>query len=148
VRAALDRLPGIAHARSRLVSGDAQTATCAYRAGGERLTVEIQSVPQAYQVYGTASVHQVQANVGRTDAVPAGEYPRQVDGVGVLASGIPSERQLITTNGTPRRGGAFVRVSLLHRARGAPPDLAVARRVARAALRTAPRGPDPAPPSG
>ena len=148
MRAALDRLPGIAHAQSRLVTGDAQTATCAYRAGGERLTVEIQSVPQAYEVYETASVHQVQANVGVASAVPSGDYPKQVDGVGVLASWIPSERQLITTNGTRRRGGAFVRVSVLHRAHGAPRDLAVARRVARAALRTAPRGPDPAPPSG
>src|ERR671926_850521 len=103
VRAALDRLPRIAHAQSQLVTGDAQTATCAYRAGGERLTVEIQSVPQAYLVYETASVHQVQANVGRSDTAPANSYPKQVDGVGVLASWIPSERQLITTNGTPRR---------------------------------------------
>ena len=148
VRAALDRLPRIAHAQSQLVTGDAQTATCAYRAGGERLTVEIQSVPQAYLVYETASVHQVQANVGRSDTAPANSYPKQVDDVGVLASWIPSERQLITTNATRRRGGAFVRVTMLHRAHGAPKDLAVARRVARAVLRTAPRGPDPAAPSG
>jgi hypothetical protein len=141
VRAALDRLPGLAGTRSHLLAGDEETATCAYRAGRERLTVEIDAVPQAYMAYETANVHQVQANVGRTEAAKPDEYPKQVDGVGVEAAWIPSEHQLITTSATPHRGGAFIRVTIRRRSHGAPAERTVARRAALASLRTAPRGP-------
>src|SRR5690349_9574908 len=52
VRSALAALPGLAApVRSQLVSGDSESAICAYRAGRERLTVELQAIPQAYRAY-------------------------------------------------------------------------------------------------
>jgi hypothetical protein len=141
VRAALAQVAGDAPVRTRLVSSDQQSATCAYRAGAERVTVEVDSVPQAYMYWETVNVHQVQANVGRSGQAKANEYPQDIHGVGVQASWIPSEHQLIATNATRTRGGAFVRVTIRRRAAGAPGDRAVARSVAGAALRSAPRGP-------
>jgi hypothetical protein len=140
VRAALGAVPGLGRASSRLLSGDDESTLCAYRAGGERLTVEIESGAQPYMAFEAANVHQVQANVSRTGA-KANDYPKEVAGVGVVASWIPADRQLITTNATRHGPGAFVRVTMRRRAHGAPADRRVATRVARAALRTAPRGP-------
>lgn len=143
VRDALMRLIGVEEQKVhiRVVSSSMQSSKCAYRAGRERVTVEVDSGPQAYQAFDTVNVHQVQANVGRTKAAKPDEYPKEVHGVGVLADWIPSEHQLIATNATRQGGGAFVRVTVVHAAKGAPPERKVAKGVARASLRTAPRGP-------
>jgi hypothetical protein len=132
---------GDVHTRLVYSSGRGESSKCAYRAGGERLTIQVDSTPQAYMAFETVNDHQVQANVGRSDSPPAGSYPKQVNGVGTLASWIPSERQLIATNATRTGGGAFVRVTMLHRDKSAPPDRKAAKIIARASLRTAPRGP-------
>jgi hypothetical protein len=144
VRATLARLPGTpAKVRSRLVTGDEVSATCAYRAGGERLTVEFDVNPQAYMSYLTTTTHQVQANTGLGGAVPRSDYPRQVHHVGTVAAWLPDERQLVATNAPYRGGGTFVRVTIHAHQRGAPPDRAVGKLAARAALRSAPRGRQP-----
>jgi hypothetical protein len=146
VRAALARLPGLpAKVGSRLVSGDEQSAICAYRVARERLTVEVDADPQAYLSYITTTAHQVPANTGLGGAVPRNDYPRDVGHVGAIASWLPRERQLIATNARYRRGGVFVRVSIHRRQRGAPFDRAVGTLAARAAFRTAPHGLDTAP---
>jgi hypothetical protein len=133
VRAALGRA---VHARvsSRLVSGDAVSATCAYRAAGERLTVEVDVNPQAYMAYEATTAHQVQANTGLGGAVPRSDYPHAVHGVGTIAAWLPRERQLIATDAPFRGGGTFVRVTVGHHQRGAPSDRKLGTQVARAAL--------------
>lgn len=144
VRTALASATGGQRVQAKLQSSDSETSLCEYVSDGERVSVEVLSIPQAYEQFNVANTHQSQANLGG----PAVILPHPVHGVGVIASWIPVEHQLIATNGTQKRGGAFVQVTVERRGHGAPPDRAVAKAAAIAALRTAPRGPAPAPPTG
>jgi hypothetical protein len=63
--------------------------------------------------------------------------------VGAAAIWIPAQKELVTTNGTPTRGGNYVTVTVKDPTKDGPAPFALARSAAVATLATAPRGPNP-----
>lgn len=144
-RAADSRLGG----STRLHIADSDPTNVECRLSGKRahLDVVAQATSVAWTEYDTATVHQVQAFGVGSVHVPS-QIPRNVYGVGGLASWIPAQNELIATNGTQSRGGCYLTVKVTHSSLPARARMQLARTVAKATLAVAPRGPNPgAPPS-
>lgn len=125
----------------RITSRNPDSVACVVHAGTARLQIVAQASAQAWTEYDTTTSHQSQ--VYGPGVHEPGQIPQQVTGVGAVAVWIPAQKELVTTNGTPTRGGNYVTVTVKGRAKDGPTPLALARSAAVATLATAPRGPNP-----
>ena len=127
--AALARAAGTARATASAPERSYAAATCRYAAGPARVTVAVDTAPQAYRRWLRGQVERWQAAVGWSHT--PSQAPRNVAHVGAGAFWVSGSRELVATD---RR--RIVTVRVVRDAAGAPPR-AVAVSVARAALRTA-----------
>jgi hypothetical protein len=120
---------------------DPTNIACSLEGRGAGLAVTAQASAQAFTAYDTAMTHfeQALAAAGQT------QHPQNLSGLGTVASWVPSQRELLATNGSQFRGGNFLTVAVTRWSSGQAP-LMVARAIAKRALPLAPRGPDPGPP--
>lgn len=131
----------------RVVDPDPTNLECLLSGQGIRVDVVAQATAQAWTEYDTTVVHQVQAYGSGSVHAPS-QLPTIVRGLGGNAVWIPALHELVATNGTPSVGGTYLTVKVTRTTARGPASLALARAIARATLASAPRGPDPAPPSG
>ena len=103
-------------------------AACRYAAGRTRISIAVDSAPQAFRRWSNSQVERWQVAVGWSHT--PSQAPRVVSHVGAGAFWVSGPRELVATD---RRRIVTVRVV---RAAGAPPR-ALAVGVAKAALRTA-----------
>ena len=133
-------------AHVRIADADPANIECLIDGGGIRVDTVAQASAQAWTEFDTATVHQVQAYGSGAVHVPS-QLPRPVPGMSGNVAWIPAQQEVLATNGTQSRGGTYVTVTVTRRSPKGPSSLAVARAVTRAVLASAPRGPNPAPPS-
>jgi hypothetical protein len=145
--AARDAAAGVVHraVKVRVADHDPANLECRLAAGGKRLDIVAQASPQAWTEYDTMTSHQDQV-YGSGGFHEPGQIPKSVAGVGVEASWIAAESELVATNGTPTRGGSYVTVTVTGRSKTGPTPLALARVTASATLASGPRGPNPGSP--
>jgi hypothetical protein len=123
---------------------DPTNIECTVEGKGAGLALTAQASAQAFTAYDTAMTHfeQALAAAGQT------QHPQSLSGLGTVASWVPSQRELLATNGSQFRGGNFLTVAVTRWSSSGQTPLAVARVVAKRALPLAPRGPNPgAPPA-
>jgi hypothetical protein len=137
-------LLGAMHAR--IADADPSNIECLIDARGIEVDTVAQATSQAWTEFETATVHQVQAFGSGAVYVPS-QLPHPVPGLSGNVAWIPAKNELLATNGTQSRGGTYVTVTVTRRSPGGPSSLAVARAVTRALLASAPRGPNPVPPT-
>ena len=130
----------------RIADADPANIECLIGAGGVRVDTVAQASAQAWTEFDTATVHQTQAFGSGAVHVPS-QLPHPVPGMSGNVAWIPAQQEVLATNGTQLRGGTYVTVTVTRRSAKDPSSLAVARAVTRAVLASAPRGPNPAPPS-
>jgi hypothetical protein len=129
--------------RVTVTDKDPTNIECRLEGRGAGLTLTAQASPQAFTAYDTAMTHFEQA----LGAAGQTQHPQNLAGLGTVASWVPSQRELLATNGSQFRGGNFLTVAVTHWSSGQAP-LTVARAIAKRALPLAPRGPKPgAPPA-
>lgn len=130
------------HVSVTVTDKDPANIECALSGSGAKLALTAQASSQAYYAWNVATTHFEQAfgAFGRT------QHPQDLPGLGTVAQWFPAQQQLLTTNGTPSRGGSFVTVAVTNWASPSSSRLSVARAVAQRALAVAPRGPNPAAP--
>jgi hypothetical protein len=124
---------------------DPTNVECRLRAAGTRLDLVAQQAPQAWAMWDTTQVHQLQAFGPRAHPQHA-QIPQYFNAPGVLVGWIPAQRLIFATNGTQSKGGSYVTVSVSGKRRGRA-QVTLARAVTLAALEVAPKGPNLAPPS-
>lgn len=139
--------PSLGATTLRIEGTDPAYIECLLTARGARVDVVAQATSQAWVEYDTTVVHQAQA-YGSGGVHVAAQLPQPVPGMPGNASWIPARHELVATNGTESRGGSYVTVTVTPTAGAHRVTLPTARAVARAVLAVAPRGPNPAPPSG
>ena len=130
----------------RIADADPANIECLINARGIGVDTVAQASAQAWTEYDTATVHQVQAYGSGAVHEPS-QLPHQVPGLSGNVAWIPAQNEVIATNGTQSRGGTYVTVTVTRRSSGSPSSLAVASTVTRALLASAPRGPNPVPPT-
>jgi hypothetical protein len=130
----------------RIADADPANIECLINARGIGVDTVAQASSQAWTEYDTATVHQVQAYGSGAVHVPS-QLPHPVPGLSGNVAWIPAENEVMATNGTQSRGGTYVTVTVTRRSSGGPSSLAVASAVTRALLASAPRGPNPVPPT-
>jgi hypothetical protein len=135
-------------ASMRIADTDAANIECLVSGRGVRLDVVAQASPRAWEQFDTVVVHQGQAaygnGLGSAQANP--QQPVDLAPQGdAQAVWIPSNNQLVATNGTQSKGGSYVTVNVTRRSRRGPSSLKVAQAVGVATLAVAPRGPSPGP---
>jgi len=145
--AARDAAAGVVHGavKARVADHDPANLECRLVAGGKRVDIVAQASPQAWTEYDTMTSHQDQV-YGSGGFHEPGQIPKTVAGVGVEASWIAAESELVATNGTPTRGGSYVTVTVTGRSKTGPTPLALARATASATLASGPRGLNPGSP--
>lgn len=126
----------------RIASSDPANVECLLSSDGIHLDVIAQASPVAWTQYDTTVVHQAQA-FGPGSVHDASAMPQPVHGMSGNAAWLPTEHQLVTTNGTQTRGGSYVTVTVKRSSHHGPAILPLARVVAIATLASAPRGPTP-----
>ena len=126
---ALARVAGTASAQASAPERAPGAATCRYTAGPARVSVAVDSAPQAFFRYNRAQVERWQTAAGWANT--PSQQPKVVAHVGAGAFWVSATRELVATD--KRR---IVTVRVLRDPRGTRPR-AVAISVARAALRTA-----------
>jgi hypothetical protein len=127
----------------RIADPDPANIECLLSGSGVHLDVVAQASPRAWTQFDTVVVHQVQGfgtTNGRNPQLPV-DLPGPNSAVW-----IPSESELVTTNGTQSKGGSYLTVTVTRSSNRGPPSLKVARAVGSATLAVAPRGPSPGPP--
>ena len=132
--------------RVQIADPDPANIECLIDARGIRVDTVAQATSQAWTEYDTATVHQVQAYGSGAVHVPS-QLPHPVPGLSGNVAWIPAQNEVIATNGTQSRGGTYVTVTVTRSSSRGPSSLAVARAVTRALLASAPRGPNPVPPT-
>jgi hypothetical protein len=132
--------------RVRIADDDPYNIECLINARGIGVDTVAQASAQAWTEYDTATVHQVQA-YGSGSVHEPSQLPHQVPGLSGNVAWIPAQNEVIATNGTQSRGGTYVTVTVTRRSSGGPSSLEVASAVTRALLASAPRGPNPVPPT-
>jgi hypothetical protein len=115
---------------------------CTLSGRGVRLAITALASAQAFTAYDTEMTHFEQA----LGAAGQTQHPQSLSGLGTVASWVPSQRELLATNGSQFRGGNFLTVAVTQFSSPVQSPLAVARAVARRVLPLAPRGPNPGPP--
>ena len=130
----------------RIVDPDPVNIECLIDARGIEVDTVAQATSRAWTEFDTATVHQVQAFGSGAVHVPS-QLPHPVPGMSGNVAWIPAKNELLATNGTQTRGGTYVTVTVTRSSPGGPSSLAVARAVARSLLASAPRGPNPVPPT-
>ena len=130
----------------RIADADPVNIECLIDGRGIEVDTVAQATSQAWTEFDTATVHQVQAFGTGAVHVPS-QLPHPVPGLSGNVAWIPAKNELLATNGTQSGGGTYVTVTVTRRSPGGPSSLAVARAVTRALLASAPRGPNPVPPS-
>jgi hypothetical protein len=130
--------------RVTITDKDPSNIECALESRGVGLTITAQASAQAFTAYDTAMTHFEQA----LGAAGQTQHPQSLSGLGTVASWVPSQKELLATNGSQFRGGNFLTVAVTRWSSPASSPLAVSRAVVKRVLPLAPRGPNPgAPPS-
>jgi hypothetical protein len=121
---------------------DPANIQCTLSGPGVKLALTAQASAQAYVAYDTAMTHFEQAfgAFGKT------QHPQTLPGLGTVASWVPSQQQLLTTNATQFRGGNFLTIAVTRWSAPTHSRVSVARVIAERVLAVAPRGPNPGPP--
>lgn len=127
----------------RIADADPANIECVIEGRGSRADTVAQASALAWTEYDTATVHLAQAYGSGSVHEPL-ELPHPVPGLAGNVAWVPAQRQLIATSGTQSRGGSYITITITGGASRA--SLPLARAVARATLRSAPRGPNPGPP--
>lgn len=130
----------------KVVDPDPANIECRLRAGRMRIEVVAQASPQAWAMFDTTNVHQVQV-YGSGGFHQPRQIPRNIPARGVLADWIAAQHEMFATNGTQSRGGSYVTVTVNGGHAGDGARLRVARAVTLATLAVAPRGSDPVAPN-
>jgi hypothetical protein len=129
----------------RIADSDPAYLECILNGRGVDVDVVAQAVAQALGDYDTTLVHQVQTYV---EPPPANgirdrsQLPHPISGIGTKAAWIPGQQRLLSTNGTPTRGGNFLSVTVTGRPPSGLTRLALARAITEATLPVAPHGPN------
>ena len=139
--------PPLGTVRLRVESSDPTYVECLLSGRGVSVDVVAQATAQAWMAFDTFTVHQAQAYGSGGVHVPS-QLPHAVPGMRGNVAWIPARHELVATNGTESRGGSYVTVTVTRAPSKGTSSLPLARAVARAVLAVAPRGPNPAPPSG
>jgi hypothetical protein len=126
----------------RIANPDPANVECVLSRDGIHLDVNAQASPVAWTQYDTTVVHQAQA-FGPGSVHDASALPQPVPGMSGNAAWLPTEHQLVTTNGTETQGGSYVTVTVKRSSQHGPASVPLARAVAIATLASAPRGPTP-----
>jgi hypothetical protein len=130
---------------TQIADPDPAYLECILNGRGVHVDVVAQAIAQALGDYDTTLVHQVQTYV---EPPPANgirdrsQLPHPIPGIGTKAAWIPGQQRLLSTNGTPTKGGNFLSVTVTGRSPSGLTRLALARAVTVATLAVAPRGPD------
>ena len=130
----------------RIADPDPVNIECLIDARGIEVDTVAQATSQAWTEYDTATVHQVQA-YGSGALYEPSQLPHKVPGLSGNVAWIPAQNEVMATNGTQSRGGTYVTVTVTRHSSGGPSSLSVATAVTRALLASAPRGPNPVPPT-
>jgi hypothetical protein len=126
----------------RIANSDPANVECVLSSQGIRVDVIAQASPVAWTQYDTTVVHQAQA-FGPGTVHNSSAMPQYVHGMSGNAAWLPTQHQLVTTNGTETQGGSYVTVTVKRSSDHGPASLPLARAVAIATLASAPRGPTP-----
>jgi hypothetical protein len=130
--------------RVTITDKDPTNIECRLEGRGVGLAITARASAQAFTAYDTEMTHFEQA----LGAAGQTQHPQSLPGLGTVASWVPSQRELLATNGSQFRGGNFLTVAVTRWSSPGQSPLAVAQAVAKRALPLAPRGPKPgAPPS-
>ena len=129
----------------KIADRDPTNVECRLRGAGTRLDLVAQQAPQAWTMWDTTQVHQLQAYGPRAHP-QKGQIPLYYNAPGVLVGWIPAQRMIFATNGTQSKGGSYVTVTVSGKRHGRD-QVRLARAVTLAALEVAPKGPNLAPPS-
>lgn len=129
----------------RVADRDAANIECLLDRSGVRIDTVAQASTQAWVEYSTTIVHLQQA-FGTGSVHEPAHLPITVHIKGALASWVPAQQELVTTNGTEFRGGSYLTVTLTREPKHWGSALRLATAVATAALAVAPRGQNPGPP--
>jgi hypothetical protein len=126
----------------RIANPDPANVECVLSRDGIHVDVNAQASAVAWTQYDTTVVHQAQA-FGPGSVHDASALPQPVPGMSGNAAWLPTDRQLVTTNGTETQGGSYVTVTVQRSSQHGPASVPLARAVAIATLASAPRGPTP-----
>jgi hypothetical protein len=129
----------------RIANHDPANTECVLTVPGTKLDVVAQASPQAWTQYDTTVVHQSQAFGGKAGS-SSSNLAVSVAGLGYNASWIPSQQQLVATNGTQSTGGSYVTVTVTRSSKSKPSNQSLAEAAATRTLAVAPKGPNPGPP--
>ncbi len=131
----------------RITDSDPSNIECLISGKGMNADVVAQASPVAWTEYDTTYSHFAQA-FGPSSVHQSSELPHPVPNLSGNAIWIPAQAELIATNGTQSSGGSYVTVKVTG-AHRLPPGTSAdewAGSIAKATLRTAPRGGSPGPP--
>jgi hypothetical protein len=128
-----------------IANRDPADTECILSVPGTKLDVVAQASPQAWTQYDTTVVHQSQAFGGKSGS-GSSNLAVNVAGLGYNASWIPSQQQLVATNGTESTGGSYVTVTVTRTSKSGPSNEHLAEVASTRTLAVAPKGPSPGPP--